>query len=89
MIRLAFIKYAGMAAGGVEKYLQTLAAHLPKDIFNIDFYYTDDTPLIGNSFVHPATSIERVEYCKKNESVDFYALILFLLKTNKHIYGVS
>lgn len=56
-----------MAAGGVEKYLQTLAAHLPKDIFNIDFYYTDDTPLIGNSFVHPATSIERVEYCKKND----------------------
>ncbi|SVE54012.1 uncharacterized protein METZ01_LOCUS506866, partial [marine metagenome] len=51
-----------MAAGGVEKYLQTLAAHLPKDLFDIDFYYTDDTPLIGNSFVHPPTSFERIEY---------------------------
>lgn len=65
-MKLAFIKYAGMAAGGVEKYLQTLAVHLPKDLFEIDFYYTDDTPLIGNSFVHPATSPERIEYMKKN-----------------------
>lgn len=32
---------------------------------------------------------QMIEWCKKNESVDFYALILFLLKTNKHIYGVS
>ena len=65
-MKLAFIKYAGMAAGGVEKYLQTLAAHLPKELFDIDFYYTDDTPLIGNSFVHPPTSLERIEYMRKN-----------------------
>ena len=65
-INLAFIKYAGMAAGGTEKYLQTLAAHLPKDDFNIDFYYTDDTPLIGNSFIHPPTSQDRIDYCLKN-----------------------
>ena len=55
-----------MAAGGVEKYLQTLACHLPKDSFNIDFYYTDDTPLIGNSFVHPATSPERIAHMEKH-----------------------
>jgi len=65
-INLAFVKYAGMGAGGVEKYLQTLSAHLPKDDFNIDFYYTDDTPLIGSNFIHPKTSEDRINYCKDN-----------------------
>jgi len=64
-MKIAFIKYAGMASGGVEKYLQTLAVHLPNEI-EVDFYYTDDTPLIGNSFVHPSTDQGRIDYMLSN-----------------------
>ena len=35
-IRVAFIKFAGLAAGGTEKYLQTLATNLPKDEFEVE-----------------------------------------------------
>ena len=30
---------------------------------------------------------QMINYCKKNESIEFFTLVLFLLKTNKHIYG--
>ena len=43
-IKVAFIKFGGMANGGTEKYLQTIAAHLPKDEFvSITIY-----DLLGN-----------------------------------------
>ena len=32
---------------------------------------------------------QMINYCKKNESIEFFTLVLFLLKTNKHIYGNS
>ena len=38
MIKIAFIKFGGMANGGTEKYLQTIASHLPKDEFEVDFF---------------------------------------------------
>ena len=34
-IKIAFIKFGGMAIGGTEKVLQTIAAELPKDEFII------------------------------------------------------
>ena len=46
-IKVAFIKFGGMANGGTEKYLQTIAAHLPKDEFDVDFFYCDAAPYIG------------------------------------------
>ena len=45
-IKIAFIKFGGMANGGTEKYLQTIAGHLPKDRFEVDFYYCDAAPYI-------------------------------------------
>ena len=36
MIKIAFIKFSGMATGGTEKVLQTIAAELPKDEFEVD-----------------------------------------------------
>ena len=30
---------------------------------------------------------QMIDWCKKNESVEFFAMILVLLKVNKHIYG--
>ena len=61
-IRVAFVKFGGLAAGGTEKYLQTLACTLPKDRFEIDYYYTDGVPLLGNSWKHPDTDPYRKKY---------------------------
>ena len=66
-IKIAFVKFGGLAAGGTEKYLQTLACNLPKDRFEIDYYYTDGVPLIGNNWKHPDTDSERKKYmCDHN-----------------------
>ena len=64
MIKIAFIKFAGMANGGTEKYLQTIAAHLPKDQFEVDFFYCDAAPYLGSDYKHLDTDLSRVEYCK-------------------------
>ena len=66
MIKIAFIKFAGMANGGTEKYLQTIAAHLPKDQFEVDFFYCDAAPYLGSDYKHLDTDLSRVEYCKSN-----------------------
>lgn len=38
-IHIAFIKYLGLITAGTEKFLQTIAAGLPKDEFEVDYYY--------------------------------------------------
>jgi len=45
-ISIAFIKYLGLTTGGTEKFLQTIAAGLPKNEFNVDYYWAhpDDNP---------------------------------------------
>lgn len=63
-IKVAFIKFGGMANGGTEKYLQTIAAHLPKNIFHVDFFYCDAAPYIGSNFQHIDTCPSRVKYCE-------------------------
>ena len=65
-IKIAFIKFGGMANGGTEKYLQTIAAHLPKDEFDVDFFYCDAAPYIGSDFKHLDTDASRVEYTKSH-----------------------
>ncbi len=65
-IKVAFIKFGGMANGGTEKYLQTIAAHLPKDQFEVDFYYCNAAPYIGSDFKHIDTDDSRVEYTKSH-----------------------
>ena len=65
-IKVAFIKFGGMANGGTEKYLQTIAAHLPKDEFEVDFFYCDAAPYIGSDFKHLDTDKSRVEYTKSH-----------------------
>ncbi len=66
MINLAFMKYAGMASGGTEKYLQTLACNLPKDKFNVDYYYTNLGHRLHSSFQHPDTDPARLEYMRSH-----------------------
>lgn len=53
MIKIAFIKYAGLASSGTEKFLQNIAMLLPKDEFEVDYYYCDSTPYIGSNLKHP------------------------------------
>ena len=65
-IKVAFIKFGGMANGGTEKYLQTISSYLPKDEFKVDFYYCDSAPYIGADFVHLDTDQSRVEYTKSH-----------------------
>ncbi len=50
-----------MAAGGTEKYLQTIAMLLPKDKFEVDFFYTVDAPFIRSGFIHPPNDPRRRE----------------------------
>ena len=66
MIKVAFIKFGGMANGGTEKVLQTIAAELPKDQFIVDYFYCDSAPYTGSDFVHPDTDPSRVQYVKDN-----------------------
>lgn len=66
MIKIAFIKFGGMAIGGTEKVLQTIAANLPKDKFQVDYYYCDAAPYIGSDYKHIDTDPSRVEYIKNN-----------------------
>ncbi|EJF12183.1 glycosyltransferase, group 1 family protein [Oribacterium parvum ACB8] len=41
-IRIAFITIYGLSVGGTERFLQTIASNLPKDEFEIDYYYTGE-----------------------------------------------
>ena len=65
-IKIAFVKFGGMANGGTEKYLQTIAGHLPKNEFEVDFYYCDAAPYIGSDFKHLDTDESRVEYTRSH-----------------------
>ena len=66
MINVACVKFAGMAAGGCEKYIQTIAILLDKTKYNVDFYYTNAAPFRFSGFVHPDNSEERRLLCEAN-----------------------
>lgn len=65
-IRIAFIKLGGLSPGGTEKFLQTIAAHLPKDQFTVDYFYSDTVPYIGSSYIHPGTDPYRKAYLESH-----------------------
>ncbi len=43
-IKIAFVKYGGLTTGGSEKLLQIIAANLPKDKFEVTFFYSKLAP---------------------------------------------
>lgn len=65
-IKVAFIKYGGLSAGGTEKFLQTIAAHLDKDCFDVEYFYTDAVPYIGSDHMHANTDPNRLEYMQRH-----------------------
>lgn len=63
-IKVAFIKFGGMSLGGTEKFLQTIAANLNCDKFEVDYYYCDTAPYVGSDYCHAGTDKRRLEYMK-------------------------
>lgn len=61
-IKIAFIKFGGLSAGGTEKFLQTIAANLPKNKFDVDYFYCDTAPYSGSEYKHPGTDKNKVRY---------------------------
>ncbi len=66
-IKIAFVKFGGLAAGGTEKYLQTLAHSLPPERFTVDYFYTHGVPLLGNTWIHPNTDLDRQTYMQESK----------------------
>ena len=64
--KIAFIKFGGLAAGGTERFLHAIAANLPKQDFDVDFYYCDSAPYIGSDWIHPNTDPFRKKYLEEN-----------------------
>jgi len=67
MIRVAFVKFAGLGAGGTEKFIQTVAANLPQSDFLVDYYYCDAAPYIGSDWKHPDTDPDRLKYMQDHD----------------------
>lgn len=65
-IRVAFVKFGGLSAGGTEKFLQTIAAHLDRERFEVDYFYCDAAPYIGSSYVHATTDPHRQRYMEEH-----------------------
>ncbi len=65
-IRIAFIKYGGLTAGGSEKFLQFLASGLPKDIFEVYFFYCDQALTIGGYIKPRKSSLTAKRYLTDN-----------------------
>jgi hypothetical protein len=62
--RIAFVKFAGLAAGGTERWLQEMAASLPRDRFEVDYYYCDAAPYVGSDYRHADTDPNRLEFMR-------------------------
>jgi len=65
-MRIAFCKFAGLANGGVEKYLQTIAIILKKQGHEIDYYYTNAAPITSSSWIHPDNDLNRAKLMEDN-----------------------
>lgn len=64
-IKIAFIKYLGLSVGGTEKFLQTIAAGLPKNEFEVDYYYAhpeDDLPDISKKEYLMQNGVNLIEF---------------------------
>ncbi len=66
-IKVAFVKFGGLGAAGTERWLQMMAANLPRDEFDIDYYYCDSAPYVNSDYKHPDTDPDRLKYMKDNK----------------------
>lgn len=61
-MNVAFVKCCGLAPGGTEKDLQSIATVLAKNGHNVDYFYTNPMKQIGSGFVLPDNSQKRKEF---------------------------
>ena len=60
-IKIAFITAAGLNSGGTERFMQTIAANLPQDKYEVDYYYTP--PVAQHRFQYMVEhNINLIEY---------------------------
>jgi hypothetical protein len=64
-VRVAFVKFGGLASGGTERWLQMMAANLSRERFSVDYFYCDTAPYVGSDFVHPDTDADREDYMRR------------------------
>lgn len=69
MSRVAFIKFGGLATGGTEVFLQTLAVNLSISNLNVDYFYCDSAQYIGSDWKHPDTDKNRKKYIENSNVV--------------------
>ena len=62
MIKVACVKFGGLAAGGTERFLQSIAAYLPKNEFDVTYFYCDSAPYKGSDWKHPDTDESRRKF---------------------------
>lgn len=65
--RIAFLKYVGLGFGGTERWLQTVAAYLPRDDFDVTFFYADAAPYLGSRTVVPGTDPGRLAWMQDHK----------------------
>jgi glycosyltransferase involved in cell wall biosynthesis len=61
-IKVAFIKFGGLCAGGTERFLHAIASNLPNEEFIVDYHYCDAAPYLGSDWKHPDTDPFRKKY---------------------------
>lgn len=66
-MKIAFVKFGGLAAGGTERFLQNLAVGLPKEKFEVDYYYTNTAPYLGSDYIHADTDPHRKEFLENSK----------------------
>lgn len=64
-MKIACLKFAGLGSGGTEKYLQTMACVLKKK-HDVDYFYTNNAPMLGTSWRHPENCDKRKQYVESH-----------------------
>jgi|TARA_A100000172_G_scaffold51200_2_gene32208 glycosyltransferase involved in cell wall biosynthesis len=63
-MKIAFLKFAGLGIGGVERYLQSIALLVNAEGHEVDYYYTNSAPIVGVDWTHPPNDPLREEALK-------------------------
>jgi glycosyltransferase involved in cell wall biosynthesis len=58
-MKIAFCKFAGLANGGTEKYLQSIAMLYQKNGHDVEYFYTNAAPILNQDWQHPPNDKNR------------------------------
>lgn len=66
LIKIAFVKFGGLSAGGTERFIQNMAAYLPKNEYDVTYFYCDAAPYVGSDWQHPDTDPTRKAFLEEH-----------------------